>query len=69
MASRVMISRKRGDDCEVVLVKQEDRLERIHDLGEEIKRLKTSLSEYVSTDTENNNRDRATVRAFLEKEY
>ena len=60
---------KRGDDCDVVLGKQEDWLAKIRDLEEEIKRLKTSLSEAIFADPEKIRRDVATVRASLETEY
>ena len=62
-------ARKRGDDCKVVLGKQEDRVARIYDLKGEIKYLNTSLSEAISADLEMNRRDTVTARASVESEY
>ena len=43
-------ARERREECAAVLGKQKNKLERIHDLNEEIKRLKASLSEATSAD-------------------
>ena len=59
-------ARQQGDDYEMVLGKQEDRLARIHDLEEEVDRFKTSLNEAISADLEKVRRDMSPVHTSLE---
>ena len=71
--NRLFSSFRKNHQCskeyERIFYKQEDRVARNHNLENEIERLKTSVSEAVSSDPEKSRRDQTAFRASLEKQY